>query len=120
MTPIQTLGKNGRPLKYPRADWVNDPIEFGLPAFVTEFKFHPTRRWRFDYAWPQHKVALEVDGASGSYGRHSRPGGMRADHEKLNTATAMGWRVLRVLAGEEVRLTTLRLLLDTLNSKAAA
>lgn len=120
MTPIQYRGKNNRPLKHPRADWIAAAAEFGLPPFVREFRFHPVRRWRFDYAWPAQRVALEVDGASGSYGRHSRPGGMRADHEKLNTATAMGWRVLRVLAGEEIRLSTLSLLLETLRTKEAA
>ena len=29
---------------------------------VKEFKFHPVRKWRFDYAVPEHKIALEVDG----------------------------------------------------------
>ena len=29
---------------------------------VKEFKFHPVRKWRFDYAVPEHKIALEVEG----------------------------------------------------------
>jgi hypothetical protein len=114
--PIQWVGRNGQPLKHPRADWLTDPASFGVPPYVTEHRFHPTRRWRFDFAWPDHRVAIEIDGASGSYGRHSRPGGMRADHEKLNTAAVMGWRVLRVLRGEEIRLTTLDLLLAALRA----
>jgi hypothetical protein len=105
--PVVTLGKNARPLKHPRAEWIASPGAFDLPPFVREHVFHPTRPWRFDYAWPEHRVALEVDGAAGAWGRHSRPGGMRADHEKLNTAAVMGWCVLRVLAGEEKRLSTL-------------
>ncbi|MBY0490611.1 MAG: hypothetical protein K2R93_12285 [Gemmatimonadaceae bacterium] len=108
--PVITTGKNGRPLTHPRAEWIADPSAFDVPAFEREHCFAPPRRWRFDYAWPRCKVALEVDGASGSYGRHSRPGGMRADHEKLNTAAVLGWCVLRVLAGEETRLATLDLL----------
>ena len=111
---VQTVGKNGQRLKHPRADWISDPIAFGLQVYATEHVFHPWRQWRFDYAWPAQKVALEIDGASGSFGRHSRPGGMRADNEKINTATAMGWRVLRVLRGEETRLFTLSLLRDCL------
>ena len=118
--PVQLVGKHGRPLKHPRADWISSPAAFGLPAYVAEHRFHPTRQWRFDYAWPAHKVALEIDGASGGYGRHSRPGGMRADNEKINTATAMGWRVLRVLRGEEIRLTTLALLRECLTIEQAA
>ena len=30
----------------------------GLPAPVAEFRFHPVRRWRLDYAWPEGFVAL--------------------------------------------------------------
>lgn len=108
--PVVTMGKHGRALTHPRAGWIDDPAAFDLPVPVREYPFHPTRGWRFDYAWPAHKVALEVDGAAGSWGRHSRPGGMRADHEKLNTAAVMGWTVLRVLAGEETRLATVELI----------
>lgn len=114
--PIETVGKNGRPLKHLRADWIANPEAFDLPPFVTELEFHPKRKWRFDYAWPRHRLALEVDGAAGSFGRHSRPGGMRTDHEKLNTAAVMGWTVLRVLAGEERRLALLELLHDAIGT----
>jgi hypothetical protein len=117
---VQYIGKRGIVLKHPRADWIAAPELFGIPPFVAEHRFHPTRRWRFDYAWPALRVALEIDGGSGGYGRHSRPGGMRADHEKLNTAAAMGWRVLRVLAGEEIRLATVILLREALTLRAAA
>lgn len=119
MTPIQTHSR-GRKLTYPRADWITSPDEFGVPAFVTEHQFHPTRRWRFDFAWPAHKVALEIDGGSGGYGRHSRPGGMRKDHEKFNTAAVMGWRVLRVLRGEETRVITLDVLRAALAVESVA
>lgn len=66
----------------------------GLPAPVAEHRFHPTRGWRFDFAWPDARVALEVDGAIG-WGRHTRPDGWHKDTEKLNAAVAAGWRVLR-------------------------
>lgn len=34
----------------------------GLPPYQTEVLFHPTRKWRMDYAWPDLKIALEVHG----------------------------------------------------------
>ena len=69
----------------------------GLPAPVREHRFHPVRRWRFDYAWPGEKVALEVDGGVWTGGRHTRGAGFIKDMEKLNAATVAGWRVVRVV-----------------------
>ena len=67
----------------------------GLPEPVTQFKFHPVRRWRFDLAWPDDKLAVEVDGATWAQGRHTRGKGYEGDCEKTNAAVVMGWRVLR-------------------------
>jgi hypothetical protein len=68
----------------------------GLPAPETERRFHPTRLWRFDYAWPEQKVALEVEGGIWSKGRHTRGRGYIGDMEKYNEAALHGWLVLRV------------------------
>ena len=72
----------------------------GLPAPVREHRFHPVRRWRFDYAWIDHKVALEVEGGVWTGGRHTRGAGFVADIEKYNAATVAGWRVVRVVPGK--------------------
>ncbi len=72
----------------------------GLPAPVREHRFHPVRRWRFDYAWPSEKVALEVEGGVWTGGRHTRGAGFVADIEKYNAATVAGWRVVRVVPGK--------------------
>jgi hypothetical protein len=72
----------------------------GLPAHVEEHRFHGTRKWRFDFAWPDQKVALEVEGGVFSGGRHVRGAGFKADCEKYNTALRMGWRVLRYVPGK--------------------
>lgn len=77
---------------------------------VKEFKFHPRRRWRFDYAIPEHKIAVEVEGGVWTGGRHTRPQGFLGDIEKYNTATLMGWRVFRTTPTELVRTATLKLL----------
>ena len=63
---------------------------------VREYRFHPVRKWRFDYALPSERVAIEVEGGVWTKGRHITPKGFLADIDKYNTATAMGWRVFRV------------------------
>lgn len=68
----------------------------GLPEPVHEVRFDPIRRWRFDFAFPAHKVAVEVEGGSWTNGRHTRPAGFEADCEKYNAAALLGWVVLRV------------------------
>ncbi len=72
----------------------------GLPAPELEFKFHPTRKFRFDLAWPIDMVALEIHGAVWAQGRHTRGGGFESDREKVNTATLLGWRVLEYSTGQ--------------------
>ncbi len=66
-----------------------------LPVPEREARFHPTRRWRFDFAWPEQKVAVEVEGGVYVQGRHSRGKGYEADIEKYNEAALLGWTVLR-------------------------
>jgi very-short-patch-repair endonuclease len=67
-----------------------------LPEPEKEYRFHPVRKWRFDYAWPgSTMIAIEVDGGQWVNGRHQRGKGYEADCEKLNEATRLGWRVFR-------------------------
>ena len=68
---------------------------FRLPPAVREHRFSPDRRWRFDFAWVQQKVAVEIEGGIWSGGRHTRGSGFIADCEKYNAATLLGWRVFR-------------------------
>lgn len=60
--------------------------------------------WRFDFAWPELMVAVEVEGvtvrkgADGKTqlgGRHAHITGFKDDCEKYAWAAVMGWRVLR-------------------------
>jgi very-short-patch-repair endonuclease len=62
---------------------------------VQEFKFHQTRKWRFDFAWPDKKIALEVEGGVFTNGRHTRASGFLKDMEKYNNAALLGWRIIR-------------------------
>ena len=63
---------------------------------VSEYRFHPTRKWRFDFAAPRYRVAVEIEGGVYQRGRHNRPAGFVADAEKYNAAAGMGWRVIRL------------------------
>lgn len=66
---------------------------FKLPVFHKEHAFCEKRKWRFDFAWPDKKVAVEIDGGQWTQngGRHNRD----SDRVKMNEAVASGWRVLR-------------------------
>lgn len=63
---------------------------------VEEYKFHKTRGWRLDDAWPVHRVAIEYHGGIYSNGRHVRGQGFEQDREKMNEALLEGWQVLEV------------------------
>ena len=67
-----------------------------VPFPTCEFRFHPERRWRFDYAWPDDRIALEQEGGIWVRGRHTRGKGFMNDLAKYNCATALGWRIFRV------------------------
>jgi hypothetical protein len=69
-----------------------------LPIPDREVVFHDGRRWRFDFAWIQQRVAVELDGGTRNGGRHVRAAGFEGDCEKLNEAAMGGWTVLRFTA----------------------
>jgi len=64
---------------------------YKLPEPEREYEFHPVRKWRFDFAWPRARVAVEVEG----WGRHQKRQGFEDDCEKYNAAIFAGWRLYR-------------------------
>ena len=82
----------------------------GLERPITEHAFHTTRKWRFDYCWPQHMIALEVEGGIFTNGRHSRGAGMKEDFNKYNEAAIMGWRIIKVVPTELNSMNTIKML----------
>jgi len=61
---------------------------------VPEHRFHPMRKWRFDFVIPEAMVAIELHGGTYSQGRHVRGIGFKKDREKINAAIELGWVVL--------------------------
>jgi len=62
---------------------------------VRELVFAPPRKWRFDFAWPEQRIAVEIEGGSWVQGAHVRGGHFESDIEKYNAATERGWQVYR-------------------------
>ena len=85
---------------------ISKPLSPGEEAFalhcraerltpVRELVFAPPRKWRFDFAFPEKMVAVEIEGGLFSAGRHVRGAAVEKDFEKYNAAAKLGWRVLR-------------------------
>jgi very-short-patch-repair endonuclease len=72
-----------------------------IPTPEREHRFHPDRNYRFDLAWPELKLGMEIDGGiwmprSG----HTSGKGYTSDREKDAEALCLGWLVLRVTADQ--------------------
>lgn len=93
------------------------PIALG----EAEYLFARPRRWRFDWAWPDERIAIEVEGGVFVRGRHTRGAGYVADMEKYNEARVRGWAVYRItpsqLAGGHVVMWVCRHVLGDENVK---
>ena len=94
----------------------------GIPAPEREFLGVPGRKFRFDFAWPQIKVAAEVEGGIflGRHGRHTSPAGYSRDCEKYSLAAIHGWCVIRVTPGQVRDGSALALIRQALDSRRAA
>lgn len=83
-----------------------------IPAYEREYRFAAVlvgpgkgvrkrladsglRDWRFDFAFVEQKVAIEVNGGTWVSGRHNRASSIADDYRKLNAAASLGWRVLQ-------------------------
>ena len=71
-----------------------------VPEPESQWRFLHNRRFRFDFAWPDAKLALEIQGGYYSNGRHNRD--PIADAKKANIAGLHGWTVI-FAKSDEVR-----------------
>lgn len=68
------------------------------PHLEREVKFHASRRWRADFAHPETRTLIEIEGGIflPGGGRHSRGAGYAKDAEKYLEAVLAGWTVIRL------------------------
>lgn len=69
-----------------------------ITDYEEELVFHPVRKWRFDWAIPELKIAIEYEGLMSKKSRHTTIKGYTEDTIKYNEASKLGWRVLRYTA----------------------
>ena len=61
-----------------------------------EYKFHPIRMWRADFALPEYHVLVEVQGGIYKpHTGHNTPSGLIRDYKKANEAAILGWCYLQ-------------------------
>jgi len=92
----------------------------GGPAPEREYRFAPDRKWRFDFAWPSDRIAVEIEGGINDFGKgrgyHLRKEGFLKDAAKYNRAAVLGWRVWR-LAPSQIQPAALEEIIHVLERK---
>mgnify|MGYP000897577193 CR=1 FL=1 len=81
--------------KKTQANRIANALEISGIEFQREYKFHPIRKWRFDFAIPSLKIAIEFEGGIFINGGHNRGIVFAANCEKYNEAQILGWKVFR-------------------------
>ncbi len=100
-------------------EFLGQCVALGLPGPVQQYRFHPKRKWKADFAWPVHMVLVELEGGVYRRGWHQSIARYISDCRKYRAAAIMGYTVLRYV-GEEVRDgSAVREVESVLNGKAA-
>ena len=92
----------------------------GLPTPEREYRFAPPRRYRADFAYPEKKILVEVQGGIYTRGAHSRGVGLERDYEKLNLAQLNGFRVFQFSRKMIESGVAVNMIEEVLNEKAQA
>ena len=66
-------------------------------GFEQQFRYVPGRKFAADFAWPDARLLVEVQGGIYSGEAHGSISGIKADIERLNLATLNGYRLLRFI-----------------------
>ncbi len=97
--PRTRAAKAQATLTSPKSAYNVPALFLGIPAF-REWEFHPVRKWRMDWAFPEAKLALEIEGGQWVNGRHNRAAGQIADLAKYSEAAILGWRIVYATPAE--------------------
>lgn len=91
------------------------------PLLEREFHFHPTRKWRSDFAHLASRTLIEIEGGifARKGGRHNRGAGYAKDAEKYLEAAMGGWTVLR-LTEKQLEIGVIEKIVAFLNTLPAA
>ncbi len=89
--------------KFSPGDGIRYLLRTDSRTWKPEYKFHPKRRFRFDYACVSEKVGIEIDGMIWHKGGHTSGTGRKRDMEKDAEAQLMGYRVFRFAPDEVAR-----------------
>lgn len=65
----------------------------GLPEPIREYPAIKGRKFRFDFAWLEHRLLVEVNGGTFTKGAHSTGQGIARDYEKIRLGQDCGWKV---------------------------
>lgn len=107
------------------SELMEQAYKIATPYF--EYQFFPLRKWKFDMAWPvifepagrpgenAGALALEVQGGIFRRGRHTRGAALKQEHEKLNMAAVLGWRVLFITPDEIYKKATMEMIKEALH-----
>jgi very-short-patch-repair endonuclease len=64
-------------------------------TFCRQYRFDSVRQFKFDFAIPEYRIAVEYEGGTWTGGGHVRGKVYSSNCEKYNLAAIQGWRVLR-------------------------
>jgi hypothetical protein len=106
------MGTTARRVTQKTVDLTPIFLAAGLPEPKKEYPFGGltgTRKYRFDYAWPEQCICLEREGGTWASGRHIRGVGYRNDCRKYSEAAICSWVVIRatsdmIKSGEAIAL----------------
>jgi hypothetical protein len=92
--------KQKKPRRDYKAEFIKQLDLAGLPIPASEITFAPPRRWRFDWAYQDRRIAIEYQG--GNYtgkGGHNTVKGLKNDYEKFSEAAIRGWMLILIDSG---------------------
>jgi very-short-patch-repair endonuclease len=79
--------------------WIELNLKYWCQAkgltLLKEHRFDKVRKWRFDFAIEEKKIAIEYNGIMSEKSRHTTIGGYSGDMDKVTQASIMGWTILQ-------------------------